>query len=338
MTTLVSGSATGIGRRVVAALSDAHGDDITALPRPGATDSDSVARVDEAVRSGARTLVHLAAGDHDALARRRANAVRVTEEALAIADRAGVDHVVLLSSAMAYGAWPSNPIPLTEGSPLKPNRTFRFALQLAQVEQITEAWRTEATGRSVTVLRPVLSLASDGTASLVRALAAGMGLELDDEDAPAQFLHLDDLTSAVTLAHEHRLDGVYNVAPDGWITGETLRALSGNPPRVRLPARVAVTGSAWRWRFQRGPLPAGLRPYTRYPWLVANDRLRAEGWAPQATNEQAYVEGTEAKWWTMLTPQRKQELALGAMGTAITGAAAGAVVSVRAARRRRANR
>jgi hypothetical protein len=81
-----------------------------------------------------------------------------------------------------------------------------------------------------------------------------------------------------------------------------------------------------------------LRPYTRYPWLVANDRLRAEGWAPQATNEQAYVEGTEAKWWTMLTPQRKQELALGAMGTAITGAAAGAVVSVRAARRRRANR
>jgi nucleoside-diphosphate-sugar epimerase len=321
----------------MAALSGANGDDVTALPRPGATDPDSVARVADAVASGATTLVHLAAGDHDALARRRANAVRVTEEALSIADQAAVDHVVLLSSAMAYGAWPSNPIPLTEGSPLKPNRTFRFALQLAQVEQMTEAWRAEVPGRSVTVLRPVLSLASDGTSSLVRALAAGMGLELDDEDAPAQFLHLDDLTSAVVLAHERRLDGVYNVAPDGWITGETLRALSGNPPRVRLPARIAATGSAWRWRFQRGPLPSGLRPYTRYPWLVANDRLRMEGWVPQATNEQAYVEGTEAKWWTMLTPQRKQELALGAMSTAVVGAGAAAVASVRAARRRRAS-
>jgi hypothetical protein len=39
----------------------------------------------------------------------------------------------------------------------------------------------------------------------------------------------------------------------------------------------------------------------------------------------------------MLTPQRKQELALGAMGTAVVGATAGAVVSVRAARRRRSS-
>ena len=30
------------------------------------------------------------------------------------------------------------------------------------------------------------------------------------------------------------------------------------------------------------------------------------------TNEQAYVEGTEARWWTMISPKRRQELALGA--------------------------
>ncbi len=102
----------------------------------------------------------------------------------------------------------------------------------------------------------------------------------------------------------------------------------GSPP----PARRGAGG------FQRGPLPPGLRHYTRYPWLVANDLLRAEGWAPQATNEQAYVEGTEAKWWTMLTPQRKQELALGAMGTTVVGAAAVALASVKFVRRRRTNR
>jgi hypothetical protein len=73
-----------------------------------------------------------------------------------------------------------------------------------------------------------------------------------------------------------------------------------------------VLGSL-QWRFQRGPIPPGLRSYTREPWSVANDKLRAEGWSPTVTNEQAYVEGTEANWWAMITPQRRQELLLSAL-------------------------
>jgi hypothetical protein len=71
---------------------------------------------------------------------------------------------------------------------------------------------------------------------------------------------------------------------------------------------------------------------------VANDKLRAAGWVPVVTNEQAYVEGTEAKWWTMVTPKRRQELALGAMiGGAVV---AGVVVALMGRRwwRRRALR
>ena len=33
----------------------------------------------------------------------------------------------------------------------------------------------------------------------------------------------------------------------------------------------------------RGPIPPGLRSYTRAPWTVANDKLRAEGWRPTVT-------------------------------------------------------
>ena len=40
----------------------------------------------------------------------------------------------------------------------------------------------------------------------------------------------------------------------------------------------------------------------------------------------------------MLTPQRKRELALGAMGTTVVGAAAVALASVKFVRRRRTNR
>ena len=90
-----------------------------------------------------------------------------------------------------------------------------------------------------------------------------------------------------------------------------------------------------RWRFQRGPIPPGLRSYTRESWIVANDKLRAEGWTPTVTNEQAYVEGTEAKWWTMITPQRRQEIALASMlGALVAGALIGVVMGRRWWRRR----
>jgi hypothetical protein len=84
-------------------------------------------------------------------------------------------------------------------------------------------------------------------------------------------------------------------------------------------------------------IPPGLRSYTRHPWTVANDKLRAEGWRPTVSNEQAYVEGTEGKWYSMVTPKRRQEIALGAM---IGGIAVGVVVAALTGRwwRRRAAR
>jgi nucleoside-diphosphate-sugar epimerase len=178
-------------------------------------------------------------------------------------------------------------------------------------------------------------MATDGTSHLARSLAAGLGQQFGEEDPPAQFLHLDDLASAVVLAIRRRLDGVFNVAPDGWIDGERVRALTGDRPRLQLPDRAAEVLGALRWRFQRGPIPPGLRSYTRAPWLVANDRLKAQGWVPSVTNEQAYVEGTEGRWWTMISPKRRQEIALGGMVAGSSALVGVVVTAIRRWRRRR---
>jgi nucleoside-diphosphate-sugar epimerase len=160
-----------------------------------------------------------------------------------------------------------------------------------------------------------------------------MGQRMGEADPPAQFLHLDDLASAVLLAAEQRLDGVFNVAPDGWIPGERVRALAGAVPRLKVPERINEVITNLRWRFQRGPIPPGLRSYTRWPWLVANDRLKAHGWHPTVTNEQAYVEGTEGKWWTMVSPKRRQEITLSGLVGVLSLAALLLVRGVRRARR-----
>ena len=334
-TVMVTGTDSSLGARVISLLAERPAFQVVPAAQvsqdsPEIEDSRPFEHVDIAV--------HLAAGDHDTRARRRESVTKGAASLLEAAHEHGVQHLVLLSSAMVYGAWANNPVPLTEDAALRPDLDFVFARQLASVEQMVDDWRTSATNRTATVLRPVISMAADGTSGLARALAAGMGQRSGEDDPGAQFLHLDDLAEAVLLAAERRLDGVYNVAPDGWVASERVRALAGSAPKVKLPDRVAEVVARVRWRFQRGPIPPGLRSYTQSPWLVANDRLKQEGWRPTVTNEQAYVEGTEAKWWTMITPKRKQELALGGMIAVAGGLIGLIIVLVRSARRKRRTR
>ncbi len=267
------------------------------------------------------TIVDVGIGDHDLLGSRGESVTIGANELLADAHALAANQLVIISSAMVYGALANNPIPLTEDAILRPDPTFVYARQLAAAEEIVEAWRTERRGRRVAVLRPAIPIAADGTSSLARALTAGLGHRFGESDPGAQFVHHDDVASAVAVAVANRLDGVYNVAPDGSIPGDRVRALTGQRFKLPLPDRLGEVVGALRWRFQRGPIPPGLRSYTRDPWIVANDKLRAEGWVPTVTNEQAYVEGTESKWWTMITPKRRQEIALGGM-------AGGAIVAI----------
>lgn len=259
------------------------------------------------------TVVDVGLADHDVLGQRGASVTAGATELLVDAATLRANHLVVLSSAMVYGASANNPVPLTESSVLRPEPTFVYGRQLATAEETIDRWRVAAPDRTVAMLRPAVPIAADGTSSLARALTAGYGQPFGEADPDTQFVHHDDVASAVTLAVVDRLDDVYNVAPDGSIPGERVRALTGQGLRLPMPERVADVVGRLQWRFQRGPIPPGLRSYTREPWVVANDKLRAAGWVPSVTNEQAYVEGTESTWWTMVTPKRRQELSLGAV-------------------------
>jgi hypothetical protein len=46
------------------------------------------------------------------------------------------------------------------------------------------------------------------------------------------------------------------------------------------------------------------------------------------------VAGTDTRWWQILTPKRRQELALGLAGVLAVGVVTGVVVAIRAAVRR----
>jgi len=254
------------------------------------------------------------------------------------AGRGGVRRLVHVSSATVYGAWPDNAIPLAEETALRPNPGFGYAVEKAEAERMIVDWADEHPDVAVTILRPSVTVGSSGPA-LYQALAGTKAPQPDDSARPMQFLDVDDLAAAVVFAWEHRLDGVYNVAPDGWITHEQARAIVGGVARLRLPGRLAGAVASAGWKLLRTGTPAEARPYSVNPWVIANDRLRAAGWVPVRSNEEALVSSDHHSHWSDLPPSRRQEMALiaaaGGVVALVGGAVAGSIAVVSRARRGR---
>jgi nucleoside-diphosphate-sugar epimerase len=352
-TVVVTGAAGPAAERVVASLAACEGVDrvvvvaprpdpqVRAAVRPGGAVVEvhvaDVAAVDlERFLHEASALVHLGAAVDDLDPALLADG-RIVDEAAAVlraAAGAAVDRLVLVSSAAVYGAWANNPVPLTEAAIVKPPAAFRPAVELAEAERRVSDWSDDHPGASVTVLRAAPVVADDHPGWLARALRSALSLPVADRDPATQYLHADDLGAAIVLALAGQADGVLNVAPDGAISGSERRALDRGP-RLRLPEPAATRVATWRWQLGLAPAPPELIPFVTHPWVVANDRLRAAGWVPGSTNEEAYVAAFRAGPWATLSPRRRQELSLGAAGAGIAGLALGAVVAVR--RRARAH-
>jgi hypothetical protein len=56
--------------------------------------------------------------------------------------------------------------------------------------------------------------------------------------------------------------------------------------------------------------PKGLLPYTRYSWVVANDRLRSMGWVPRYGNDQVFVAADAGMPWDSMNAKQRQTLSL----------------------------
>ncbi|MBV8386068.1 MAG: NAD-dependent epimerase/dehydratase family protein [Acidimicrobiia bacterium] len=289
----VIGSETSVGRAVVRRL-EASGTDVTS-----ATDR-------------ADALVHVDVGGKVDVDRLRTSLRAAGSD---------VGRVVYLSTAMVYGAWPNNPVPLTEDAPMRPNPGFAFATAKAESERIAVEWREANADARLAVLRPVTVLGGDDDGRLVHLLRDVLPAGVADPIPPVQYLHGDDLADALVLAATAGLDGVFNVAPDGWMSEEEARDLSAGPVRMRLPRGLQPV---------LGPdVPKDVLPYLVHPWVVANDRLRAEGWTPRYSSEEAFVAGAGVPRWQSLSLGRRQAIAVGGVAAAVAGGVAAGVAAYR---------
>ena len=65
-------------------------------------------------------------------------------------------HVLVTSSATAYGAFPDNPVPLTEDDPVRGVPDFEYARDKAESDRLCQLWALENPERTMTIVRPCI--------------------------------------------------------------------------------------------------------------------------------------------------------------------------------------
>ncbi len=220
-----------------------------------------------------------------------------TENVLRAASQAGIHHVIFLSSTTVYGAWPDNPLPLTEEHPPRPNPDYPYAVHKAQAEALVRRFGEGHPDRVWTILRPPGVVGPHFRGPLARFLRSSRSVIIDGGRAPGQFIHEDDLVALILAVIRARAGGIFNATPDDWVPWREMWTAAGRAT-LNVPWAVAcpLFGALW-WLGLLGHVthPGQVR-MARYAFVASNQKARRMlGWAPRHSTVSAlrafYQEG-----------------------------------------------
>jgi UDP-glucose 4-epimerase len=176
----------------------------------------------------------------------------------------GVQHCVFVGRHTFYGAGPDSPLFHTEDEP--PQELNRFPeladLVAADLYAANALWRSP--DLTTTVLRICYTLGPSGGGTLAHFLSGKRVPLILGFDPLFQFMHEDDVVTALALTIDKRPRGVFNVAgpqplPLSLVVREAGRVAVGLPEFV-------LAGMLGRFGFPK--LPAGALTHLKYPIVV----------------------------------------------------------------------
>ncbi|MFB9832145.1 NAD-dependent epimerase/dehydratase family protein [Actinoallomurus acaciae] len=342
----VTGAADGIGRALVARLAasadvrkvvalDDHRGDV-----PGVTwrvvdirDPQLTSRI-----SDVDVIVHLDVDQSPETGHRerRAYNVRGAQTVITAAAAVRVRRVILVTSAMVYGAEEGNPVPLPEDSPPAAEFDDGIVGDFLEIEELAGMAPVAHPGMTVTVLRPAALVGPGIDTVVTRHFEAPRLLTVKGTAQRWQFCHVDDLVTALELAVSGQVSGRFAVGCEGWLEPEEVEEITGRR-RFELPAAITFGTAQRLHRIGVTPAPATDLHYVVYPWVADCATLRTAGWKPSRDNAEALnalleeVAGRHAVVGRRLA--RKEATMATAAGATV--AVIGTAAIVRRARRKR---
>ena len=224
------------------------------------------------------TVVHLAFIARRGRNRQEVDSIRETNLAalgsvLESSARAGVNHIVYLSSHTVYGAHADNPVPLTDEAPLRPIPDLPYGYDKFLSEQMLQEFQETHPDIAVTILRSCMVLGPSAGNYITKAFFRPWLLGVLDYDPPLQFVYEDDLARILTIVIRRRLPGVFNVAGDG-VVFYTEFAQMIKSRLINLPSFLAygLAQLSWNLHIQRESTSCGL-DLVRYPMVLSTGKL-----------------------------------------------------------------
>ena len=212
-----------------------------------------------------------------------------TQNVLRACSEAGVEHVMVTTSATAYGAFPDNPVPIREDWPVRGVPSFPYACHKTEADRLCQLWALEHPERTMTIVRPCIVFGPSVDNYIVRLwtnqpFQAEFGLP----PQPLQFVHEDDLVDALELLLDGRHGGAFNVAGDGTMLTTECADVIGLRRR-RVPLGLYWRLGALMWRLCQSETPPGNLHFVIHPWVVATDKLKeTTGWSPRHSSRATF--------------------------------------------------
>ena len=215
--------------------------------------------------------------------------VNGTHNVLEAASESDTRQVLVTTSGVAYGAFPDNPVPLTEDDPVRGVAGFTYARDKTESDRLCQLWAATHPDRVMTIVRPCIVFGPNVDNYLVRLWTKQpFAVDVGTIDRQIQFVHEDDVVEGITSLLLGRHGGAFNVAGDGLMTNRECADLIGVPVR-RMPLRVYRGLARLMWGLRVSEAPPGQIDYALYPWIVSTEKLkRTLGWQPRHTSRETF--------------------------------------------------
>jgi UDP-glucose 4-epimerase len=213
--------------------------------------------------------------------------VNGTANVLEAAAAAGTQHVLVTSSTTAYGAFPDNPVPISEDWPVRGVSDYAYARDKTEADRLCQLWALKHPERTMTIVRPCIVFGPNVDNYLVRFWTKQpFQADTGNLDLPFQFVHEEDVVDAISGLLLGGHGGAFNVTADGLISLRECAEVAGLPIR-RMPKRAFTAIAKTMWAARMSEAPAGQIRFTEHPWVASNEKVKSTlGWQPKHTSRE----------------------------------------------------
>ncbi len=225
------------------------------------------------------TVIHLGRTSHassnplGSLAKRLDLNVIGTQRVLDLCLKYEVKRVLILSTFHVYGAYADNPIFLKENAQLRADFKHPEIRDVVEMDQVSSNWMWKNQKYIKTViLRPCNIIGPSIKNAITSYLTSSFSPIPMDYNPMFQFIHEFDIANLIVTSLSKMKTGIYNVAPDDFISIRDAKKLVG---KGGIPMSIFVLENAANF-LKKAWLdgPNYLIDYIKYPCLLDNTELK----------------------------------------------------------------